>query len=461
MHSMGQVETGGIQSLLSASSTQPVYLIAVQVEGGQAFSDEFYKKLLTPLLAGSDYTLARLTAETTTSYHHLLDTGVFDEVKVRVQPDYYSTAPSVKSYNHEKSIPAKVTFDVSPTPLNTSQGFLKFDAEDFLNLQLNHVDSNFNGNGEVVSVGVDYNPYKPHDHLLSQFKFASSLKDPRFKVVLDGGYNTKDNHAWSDFQENELGGKIGIQYKAPGPWSVFAGLSLFKRNLYDIDDSASDNLKFFGGQFLKSSVAGRVCYKNVSCLGKVFPTDGIEVEADAELSSVQEQANPSNSGEFAKSKVRLGLYKSFLNITTSFTGEVGGIYNFNSKFPVHTLDKFYLGGHSSFVGFKQNSVEPSGGLSFYKLQATMLTKVPRLFYAPPHNVEPTSPLRLYCTALLGNVDSKFSLTDSTAALSYGAGLKYFNQWANFDLGYYFSKRSGGDESAGVQFSISIGACNHR
>ncbi|EDK45561.1 hypothetical protein LELG_03740 [Lodderomyces elongisporus NRRL YB-4239] len=466
------------ENLLLGSKSQPILLTRVEVNGGGPFSYEFFDKLLSPLLGKGDYTLAQITDKIHQSYQHLADTGVFKKIGARIEPDFYSNVPAVKSYNSEKSIPAKVVFDVANVSLNNNEGFLNFNNEEFLNLQLNHIDRNFSENAETVSVGVDYNPYKPYDHLLTNFKFSSSLKDPSFRFLIDGGYNTRNNYAWQDFKENQLGGKIGLLYKKQKNFDIFTGFSLYKRRLFDIEEGANADLKYFNGEFLKSSVLNKAHFQHLTYLSdkhKSFPTNGINVQIESELSSVQKQVDASNRGEFVKLQIKFDLYKSVFNnyFTTKLSGEIGGIYSFNSKFPVHPLDKFYLGGYSSFLGFSKNGVEPSGGLQLYKVQATLFSKIPHLLYAPTlnrYNValsEDEHPLRLYGTVIAGNcvpTSSKTIFNDDNGALSYGFGLRYFNHWANFDLGYFVSKRFGSLESRsdvgvkdGIQFSISIGA----
>ncbi|KAI5967974.1 hypothetical protein CANMA_002742 [Candida margitis] len=464
------------QDVLQESQLQPIFLTRVEVNGGEDFSYQFFNKLLSPLLTTGDYTLAQLTYKINESFQHLKDTGVFKNVGVVLEPDYYSNVPAqITSFNREKSIPTRVIFDVSNVNLNINETFLNFNNEEFINLKLNHVDNNFNENAELVSVGVDYNPYKPYDYLLTNLKFTSGLKDPRFKFLIDVGYNTRDDLGWQNFQHNQLGGKIGLLYKTQREFDIFTGFQLFKRNLFNIEDGADDNLKFFGGDFLKLSVLNKFKYERIQYLNhatKNFPTNGGNVHVRSELTSVQEQNNASNRGEFIKSQIGFDLYKSLFDnyITTKVQGELGGIFNFNTKFPIHPLDKFYLGGYNSFTGFKKNSIEQQGGLQFYKLQATIFTKIPYFLYSPKLNREnsellvESNPLRLYGTALVGNciaTSNKNFWQNENPAVSYGFGLKYFNRWANFDIGYFVSQKLGVDNFGGVknglQFSISIGA----
>ena len=72
--------------------------------------------------------------------------------------------------------------------------------------------------------------------------------------------------------------------------------------------------------------------------------------------------------------------------------------------------------------------------------------------------------------LLDNSSKANLLEDENGAISYGFGLKYFNNWANFDIGYFFSKRLAFNNDTnsvntagikdGLHFSISIGGSNN-
>ncbi|CAI5760112.1 unnamed protein product [Candida verbasci] len=453
------------QDILDQSGSQPIYLSRIEINGGETFSYQFFNKLLSPLVDNSDYTFSQLVTNIQSTRSNLLNTGVFKNVDVNLQPDYFINYPQqIKSYNNEKSIPTKLTFDLSSINLNINEGFFNFNNEEMLNLNLNHLNNNFNENAELVSIGVDYNPYKPYDVLLTNGKFISSLKNPLFKFLIDLNVGQSNNLNWGNFKSKILSGKLGLLYKKE-QFDIFNGFQINKKNLYDIED---DDIKFFTGDFLKTSVLNNVNYSNVSyinTLTKNFPTNGIKFNINIELSSIQENSNNLNGGEFFKSSINANIYKSLFNnlLTTHFETDFGFIYSF-SKFPIHPTDKFYLGGFNSFIGFNKNSVEPKGGLQFYKVQSTFYTKVPSLLYKANGFAHEANPLRLYATAIIGNVSNNI-FKDESGALSYGLGLRYFNHWANFDLGYYISNRFGYQQDNtqglrnGIQFSISIGGSN--
>ncbi|KAL1576626.1 Omp85 domain-containing protein [Candida albicans] len=489
------------EQYLQESNNLPIYLTKIEVVGGESFSNQFFQNLLSPILQNGDLTFIQLVNKIKSSQSKLIETGIFDKVAIQILPDnFYSLSSNkIKSYNNEPSLLTKVLIDLSAINLSNNQGFFNFNNEEYLNLKLNHINHNFNGNGELISIGVDYNPYKPLDHLIANGKFISYLKNPKFKFLIDLQLNQENNEIWQDTKQEIIGGKLGLLYgnSTTNDLSVFTGFQLLKRNLINLDDGNFDSIKFFNGQFLKSSILNQLKYQKIEYLhdqSKNFPKNGYELLFNGEISSNQEQLNANNRNEFIKTDLSINLYKSLFNefFTTKFQAQLGGIYSFNNNnndsnnnnklTPIHPSDKFYLGGYNSFPGFSKNSVELQGGDQYYKLQTTLYSKIPSLLYAPPPpsasaiglgNEQDLNPLRIYATGIIGNVvnSSKANLLeDENGAISYGFGLKYFNNWANFDIGYFFSKRLAFNNDTnsvntagikdGLHFSISIGGSNN-
>lgn len=491
------------EQYLQESTNLPIYLTKIEVVGGESFSNQFFQNLLSPILQTGDLTFLQLINKIKSLQSKLIETGIFNKVAIQILPDnYYSLSSNkIKSYNKEPSLITKILIDLLAINLSNNQGFLNFNNEEYLNLKLNHINHNFNGNGELISIGVDYNPYKPLDHLIANGKFISYLKNPKFKFLIDFQLNQENNEVWQDTKQEIIGGKLGLLYggnkatTTTNDLNFFTGFQLLKRNLINLDDGNFDSIKFFNGQFLKSSILNQLKFQKIEFLHeqlKNFPKNGYELLFNGEISSNQEQLNVNNRNEFIKTDFLINLYKSLFNefFTTKFQAQLGGIYSFNNNnnskvTPIHPSDKFYLGGYNSFPGFTKNSVELQGGDQYYKFQATLYSKIPCLLYAPPpppppksastislDNEQDLNPLRVYATGIIGNVvnSSKANLLeDENGAVSYGFGLKYFNNWANFDIGYYFSKRlgftnDGNTNTAGIKdglhFSISIGGSNN-
>lgn len=450
------------QDALQLSTSHPVYLTKVEVNGGDHFTREFFSKLLTPLVENSDYTFAQLLQKTDESYSNLQKTLVFKSISPSFHVDYLHLAPERPSFNNEKPIMTKVIFDLELDEVSAGEASLGFNSEDNLVVDLGYVNNNFNHNAELVNIGVNYRPYKPSEHLVSTMRVVSNLRNPTFKFILDL-YNSHDNNqVWQQNSSKATGGVIGVSFlNLAKTLSVFNGLALTKRTIYDIDDGAHDSLKVFGGDYLKSSIVSRLAYSNVSHLGttRAFPASGVSATLSNEICSDQEQEVASNNlTAFVKTALTLDLYKSFWNnaFTAHLFNAAGAIYTTTSGGTgVHLADRFYLGGFNSFKGFARNSVNDHGGLQFYKAGLTIFSCLPRF---GPRKTQEANPLRLYATGSVGSVGDNVIKDDGVA--SAGVGIKFFNKWAHFDAGYYVSQRLNTSNTYGIrdgfQLEISVG-----
>lgn len=477
------------QDLLERSASQPIYLSSIEVVGGETFSNSFFKKLLSPLTDNSDYTLGQLLKQVELSHNRLMKTDVFQKVDVSFHSDYVKQLPKVESYNREPSIPTKVVFDLSTLSLNVGEGFLNLNSDDILSVNLNYLNNNFLQNAEIVNLGVNYNPYKPNQHLISNGKVSINLPNPSFKLISDFHNTNSNNQVWQQLSEHTSGLFSGLMYTSESKkLQTMLGLGVAKRTLHDIDDAASDDLKFFGGEFLKKSIVHQIRYKDLKFLNEItnnFPINGFTLDILNEVSTNDAQGPvtgssvSSTSEPFLKSGLSTNIFKSFFNnkITTHLSFDLGGIFAKSasaSSTSVHTSDRFYLGGFNSFRGFTKNSLNQEGGYQFYKLSATVYSQLPTFLYKPHHLIRledghgfEANPLRLYATGNVGSVTSDGlklnAYGDANVATSAGFGLRYFNNWANFDVGYFVANRLNDSSVAGIkdgfQFSVSIGGSN--
>lgn len=447
------------QGALLKSPSQPVYLTSVEVNGGDTFTRQFFAKLLTPLVDQSDYTLAQLLARVEQSHANLQKTNVFRTIDASLHVDYLHPPPKGKLYNKDKLILTRVVFDLDAMDMSTAEASLGFNTEDNLVVNLGYLNNNFNHNAELVNIGVNYRPYKPSEHLVSTMRLVSNLTNPTFKFVLDL-YNSHDNNqAWQQNSSKATGGVIGVLYlNLAKTVSMFNGLALTKRTIYDIDDGAHDSLKIFAGDYLKLSIVSRLAYSNVAFLGESFPATGISATVLNEICSDQEQEATNTLTFFVKSAVAVNLYKTCRALTAHVFHEAGAIYaSASNSTGVHLADRFYLGGFNSFKGFARNSVNDQGGMQYYKAGVAVFSKVPSF----AQKREEVNPLRLYATGFVGNVGD--NVLAERGAFSAGVGLRYFNKWASLDAGYYVSKRLGSDSVFGVrdgfQLEVSLGGTN--
>ncbi|CCE86951.1 Piso0_005475 [Millerozyma farinosa CBS 7064] len=462
---------------LRSSSSQPIYLSAVEIVGGEGYSSDFFRKLIYPLTDSSDYTLRELVKRVESVQDRFVKTDAFRDVNSSIHTDFKTIPPEdVKNYNKDKSIPTKVLFDVDSFNLNGGTGFLNVNNEDALAVNFNYLNNNFYGNAELVNIGVDYSPYAPNQHLLANAKFLANLNDPSFKFLVDVFNTHQNNKSWQKAAERSLGGLIGLQYaNKVKNLHALTGVSLVKRSLYDIEEDAPESLRAFANESLKSSIVTQLAYSNTAYLNSItknFPTDGYTFALSNEISANQGQTDSKQDKWFSKTTLALNLYKSFWNknFTLHLSNNIGGVYD-PSKSGIHVSDKFYLGGYNSFKGFSKSAVNTSGGLQFYKVALNFYAKLPSAIYTshlkPATNTPmfedgqgyEANPLRLYASLASGNVSDDL-LSDNTHAGCFAVGIKYINDWANFDIGYNFAKRFGSDSQHGIkdgfQLSVSIG-----
>lgn len=438
---------------LANASSQPVLLTRVEVNGGDNFSLQFFAKLFSPLTEGSDYTLQQLLERVDATYDNLQKTRVFKDIQPSLHVDYFHKVPEKTTYNKDKPILTRVVYDLELDELSGSDAALAFNTEDNLAVNFGYSNNNFNHNAELVTVGVNYRPYKPSEHLVSGVRLESNLRNPAFKFVLDLHNLHDNNHAWQRNASRATAGSIGVQYlNAASTFSMFHGLALAKRTVHDFD-AADESVAKYGGDFLKLSFVSRLAFRNVATLD-AFPTGGVRAAVSLEISSDQEQAdNSGNLACFVKVAGQADVYRSFLRnaFTTHVFAEGGGVWAPGSdSSAVHLADRFYLGGYGSFKGFARNSVNAHGGLQYYKTGATVYSKLP--FFGARKAAADASPLRLYGTGMVGSVGNV--LQDSGVALA-GVGLRYFNKWVQMDAGYYVAQRLGLAGTHGVRDGFSL------
>ncbi|KAK6205444.1 SAM50-like protein [Scheffersomyces amazonensis] len=463
------------ESIVQRSQTAPIYLSSVEINGGESFSVNFFKKLLSPLVDRSDYTLGQLVEQIYESEQKLLKTNVFKDINVSLHSNYSALVPdNIINYNKEMAISTKLIIDLKAINLNINEGFINYNTQDNLNVNLDYLNNNFNNNAELVNIGVNYNPYKPNDHLFTKFTGLASLNNPSYKFLLSILHSQENNQTWQQSSHGVSGGLIGLQYSPNTQFQSLTGLTLSRRTLHNIEDAAADELKFFAGDYFKSSILQKIDYNNVSYLNSItknFPINGTEQKVEIELASNQEQQNPNNIASFFKTSYTSNYYQTFFNeyITTKLNFDVGSIFPLANNTPVHISDRFYLGGIDSFPGFIKNGINTNGGLQYYKLQGTLFSKVPSFIHKSSDSSSlggsDPNPIRFYLTSSFANISDNI-FEDDTGASNIGFGLRYFNHWAKLDIGYFIAKRLGADpgsESIGIkdgfQFSVSLGGSN--
>lgn len=453
-----------VDEILTKSKATPVYLSEVSVVGGDSFSNGFFNVLLAPLLKKSDYTLSQLLDSIDASRAALQKTDIFQSVSATIRSKGNVIIPKIPKYGSDDPIAAQVIINLQPIKLNSNAGFIRFNTEDYLSLDFNYLNNNFNQNAEMVDVGVSFTPYKPNDSVVANAKFVSSLSNPSIRLFIDAFNANQNNQQWLQSSEKSWGGVIGLLYKLPYA-NALTGVSFSERTIHDVQETASETVKHSVGDYSKLSIINQLSYTNVDYVNnetKNFPANGLTLDVNKELSFNRELYNPEdNTGNFAKVSASLNLFKSFFNKAITAHGSIsaGSIW---ANGPVHVSDRFYLGGYSSFRGFAKNSVNPEGGALFYNLGATVYTKIPQLIKGTR---TANNDLRFYATGAIANISDSLIATGTPGVATFGLGIAYLNPWASLDLGYYVSSRLGDSAQStlgikdGLQFSVAIGGSN--
>lgn len=444
------------ENALNHAVSQPVYVTKVEVNGGNNFSRQFFSKLLAPLVEQSDYTLNQLLGNVGECKENLAKTQVFSKISPSLHIDYTHPTPSAKSYNKDKSLLTKVVFDLEANEQKIGEASLCFNSEENLAVNLGYSNNNFNRNAELVQIGINYSPYKPYEHLILKIRMESALRDPSFKFVAELFNTHENNQVWSN-SGRYLGGLMGINYvNSKNNLSFFNGIALNRRTLYGFDDElALSKSKNYEGDFLKSSIVTKLVHRCHEDQQSVLPRIGSTFSVSNEIASEQDQLNLNRgNANWIKTSALFEAYKSFgcNTYTAHFFGE-GGNISTSDPSRIHVSDLFYQGGFNSFPGFSRNGVDVNGATQYYKIGATLYSRLPNA-----KKIEnDVNPLRCYVTGMVGNVSD--NIWRDSGVISSGVGLRYFNKSVKVDAGYYLALRLNSEHDIGVKdgflFEVSI------
>lgn len=451
------------KDVVNESSSRQIFVAQVDVNGGETFSRAFFNKLLSPLLSHSDCTLAQMTENINKSYSALKNTRVFRDIAVSVNSDFCSILPhSPTVYGSEQPFPAKILFDLTPCNLSVVEGLINVNSQDHLNLNLDYLNRNFNGNAESVNFGVDYNPYKPHDRLLTHATIASAMRNPSSVLLLNLHHGQRNNQMWQSASEAATGGSIGLQHSFHRGLNAYAGFSILKRSLHDVDDNATKQVKNSMSDVLQTSLVGKAVFLNVDATPTSLPSrNGFHASLESLVSSAQEN-NSSENHTFVRGSLSTESWCSLLsNTLTAKAAASAGIIYLPLNSQTHVSEKFYLGGMHSFRGLEKNALNVDGGNFFLKFGCTLYGCFPSFILKSPKLRSP-HPLRWYIDGTVGSLGHN-SAARRTDAASVGVGIKYFYEWANFEAGYYVAQRLNDSSTAGIKnglvFAVSIGGTN--
>ncbi|ODV84553.1 hypothetical protein CANARDRAFT_200903 [[Candida] arabinofermentans NRRL YB-2248] len=480
-------------AIFDNNKTKPINLTKVEVFGGDEFSNNFFKKLLSPLLTSADMTMAQLINGCNQSVSALTYTNCFDKITLDIQ-DSSSENESLKSIIDSKPIDLKAVFNLSQSKQkNLVIGSIHENQGNLSNLK--YVNNNTFGNAELFKFQINLTPPStgiktPLKNLKIQYK--APMVDTSLKLYAEGDLLSTKNSIYQSVQQSMTSGSIGLEKTkmgfncgGNGVLVNFAELNLSKRTTLQVIDSANDEIKTFAGDHTKLGLKLGTSLNTIQYLQKSkgkIGLNGYKLEFINEFAGLPNSNNSNLDEKFIKSEFNTKLIKSALNngLTLDFSFGFGILKtlnssSLNSKAAVHYQDKFYL----NIPGY--STIEPKvvssgaagektisgkiGGLGFLNYDLKLMSRL--LF------VDPVNPLRLYVGLKGGELSTDgFKIDDFKNTLKSKSLNSLFKNWKNgcsiglsyqiddvidMDLNYKFPIVTNSNTlgNGGFGFSVSI------
>ncbi|ODV60323.1 uncharacterized protein ASCRUDRAFT_81319 [Ascoidea rubescens DSM 1968] len=499
--------------ILSRSTTKPVYLSKVEIEGIQNLDDDFLKTLISPLLSTSDHTVNSLNnaiRETTTNFNK---TGLFEKIACSVDNDSTSLlAANIKyPFTNEVLIPTAAKFKLSQsqgtlTTLTTSTTTPVLpnsnnNSNDFNNESLfsfDFLNSNFKGYADSLLFNYTLSSINFNNNL--SLSYNSPLNnDKKNQLLIDIYRSYSNNQSYSKHDQRTYSVFTGYQYS----------------NFYDIKhDNNNNNFSYLTGlnivqdevlnsntNLLENNISSKVSLINnfsYNNLGNYDPSFNssqsssknlIPSSSGCSLALKSEVAGlDKSSRKFHKLAFDSTFYRSIVKNVLTFEqkiliGNIFPITIFNNSADadkstgINVSDKFF----GNLTGFKKNSIGFNkddvylGGNSILFKSSTLYSKFPK-FLSKSHVLDPLRfRLSLQYGDIYSNVDdlkkvfqnlnifSKFSeikhinKLSKVFATNLSVGLFYSTKFSNLDLSYNIplSNRACDISRPGLQFNASI------
>ncbi|GMG20023.1 unnamed protein product [Ambrosiozyma monospora] len=357
--------------VLENSNSQPVNLTKIEVIGGEPFTDNFFNKLLSPLLSTSDLTISQLINRTNSTLSNLDHSDVFDDVEVTVGQD--SQSKQVRTVLDAKALNLYTRFQLTPKRLNNfSIGSTTKEYGNFLHLDYSNL--NTFGNSEFFRLYAVLNPITDHQKRLMGLDFRAPCADPTLKLTANVLASRSSITKFQSKEQDEIHGKFGVQKehvfaKCGSKSTLTAAISLTNRSTLQVADSAHDEIKTYSGNHFKEALHLDWNLTNLQYLPsskRAFPLNGFNINVKNEYSGLT-NSNPKTNDNYYKFEGAASIAKSFLNnnFTITSTLKAGQLLNLSNKSnTIHFQDKFYLplsGFHT--LGLNSNLCNV-GGLSY-------------------------------------------------------------------------------------------------
>lgn len=332
---------------MSGKSTQPVNLTRVDVVGDKKseISSKHMEKLLTPLLNSSDKTVSQLIKETNKTLENLQYSGLFRSVGVKLQNEK-SGAAIVDSIG-EDVLNVGAELDVELNKLtNYSVNSVHNNLGNAIGLAFDN--KNLFENGESLKAVTILNKTEGLESNLIDFQFKTPMLNPSMKLVFNGLYEDNELSVF-DSRQRTLGFQLGLEKqkfcKCSGVYNtITAGLSYHKRDVSDIKDNASDEIKAYAGDDVKQSFFLDGTITNMEYVPKStkLPLNGMTIAFSNELAGM---LATEDEDKFYKLAVDIQLAKStpckWITLTSGLSfGNILDLSN-QENGTIHFQDKFY------------------------------------------------------------------------------------------------------------------------
>lgn len=363
---------------MSAKSTQPVNLTKVDVVGDKnsELSEKHLESLLSPLLSSSDKTVGQLIKEANKTVENMKYSGLFNSVNFKFSKE--DGAIFVDSIG-EGVVNVGAELDIELQKLtNYSVNSIHNDYGNSIGLAFDN--KNLFGNGESFKAITILNKMEGFDSNLIDFQFKSPMLNPSWKLAFNGLYNDNEWNIF-DSKQKTLGFQLGLEKqkfcKCSGVSNTLtAGLSYHKRDVSDIKDQASDEIKAYAGDDIKQSFFfnGIISKMEYVPRSTKLPLNGMKLQFTNELAGL---LATEDQDKFYKLAFDLQLAKSTACkwITLTSGVQVGKIVDLSKQEngTIHFQDKFYPVIPGSFVPIQPKS--SLGGMSYVGYNIGVLTKL--------------------------------------------------------------------------------------
>lgn len=371
-------------SVRTPMSSQPVNLTRVDVVGDKEnqIGSKHLEALLAPLLKSSDKTLGQLSKEANKALENLQYSGLFQSVSVAIEDE--AGAKPVDAIGEEVlNVGAKLNVEVNKL-VNWTAGSVH-SAEGNV-LGVGYENKNLFDNGESLHALAMVDKREETGSNLLDLQFRSPMLDPSVKFVANGVY--QDSHLkMFESSQKSLGFQLGLEKqkfcKCSGVYNVLsAGLAYHKRDVGNILDSASDEIKAYAGEGSKQSFFFNGSVTNMAYVpgSTVLGLNGMNLAFTNELTGM---LATEEEDKFYKLDLDLQLAKStpcnWITLTSGL--QVGNIMDLSGQGngTVHFQDKFYPHVPGSIAPVQPKGANGTlgtvGAMSYAKYHVGLMTKL--------------------------------------------------------------------------------------